>query len=151
MPASTALNFTGERFAPEVTGAIWYEHWHRYCVAQPLARGLSVLDAACGEGYGSYLLAQTAKEFGIVLLGVFASTAWNPTANGGVNGLLAGDPSFFLKQLAAGLFSSVWALIFTLGMLWIIDRITPVRVEDAHEELGLDEAIHGETAYVEVL
>ena len=73
---------------------------------------------------------------GIILLGVFASTAWNPTANGGVNGLLAGDPSFFLKQLAAGLFSSVWALIFTLGMLWIIDRITPVRVEDAHEELG---------------
>jgi ammonia channel protein AmtB len=34
-------------------------------------------------------------------------------------------------------------------MLWIIDRITPVRVEDAHEELGLDEAIHGETAYLE--
>ena len=31
--ASIALNFTGERFAPEVTGAIWYEHWHRYCVA----------------------------------------------------------------------------------------------------------------------
>ena len=88
---------------------------------------------------------------GIILLGVFASTEWNPAANGGVNGLLAGDSSFFLKQLAAGLFSSVWALIFTLGMLWIIDRITPVRVEDAHEELGLDEAIHGETAYVEGL
>ena len=35
-------------------------------------------------------------------------------------------------------------------MLWIIDRITVVRVEDEHEELGLDEAIHGETAYVEV-
>ena len=61
-PAPNALNFTGERFAPEVTGAIWYEHWHRYCVALPLARGLSVLDAACGEGYGSFLLSQTAKE-----------------------------------------------------------------------------------------
>jgi SAM-dependent methyltransferase len=59
---SPALNFTGERFAPEVRGAIWYEHWHRYCVAQPLANGLRVLDAACGEGYGSYLLAQTARE-----------------------------------------------------------------------------------------
>jgi Amt family ammonium transporter len=44
----------------------------------------------------------------------------------------------------------VWAFGFTLAMLWLIDRITPVRVEDAHEELGLDEAIHGETAYVEV-
>jgi Amt family ammonium transporter len=87
---------------------------------------------------------------GITLLGVFASTAWNPAANGGVNGLLAGDSSFFLKQLAAGLFSSLWAFLFTLGMLWIIDRITVVRVEDADEEAGLDASIHGETAYVEV-
>src|SRR4051812_34227853 len=61
-PAPNILNFTGERFAPEVSGAIWYEHWHRYCVAQPLTRGLRVLDAACGEGYGSFLLAQTAKK-----------------------------------------------------------------------------------------
>src|SRR5262249_41172258 len=61
-PAPNVLNFTGERFAPEVRGAIWYEHWHRYCIAQPLATGLSVLDAACGEGYGSFLLAQTARE-----------------------------------------------------------------------------------------
>jgi SAM-dependent methyltransferase len=61
-PASHALTFTGERFAPEVLGAIWYEHWHRYCLVQPLARGLAVLDAACGEGYGSFLLAATARE-----------------------------------------------------------------------------------------
>jgi Amt family ammonium transporter len=87
---------------------------------------------------------------GIVLLGVFASTAWNPAANGGVDGLLAGNSNFFLKQLGAALFSSLWAFAFTFGMLWLIDRITIVRVEDVHEELGLDEAIHGETAYVEV-
>jgi Amt family ammonium transporter len=66
-----------------------------------------------------------------------------------VNGLLAGNPSFFLKQLGAVLFSSAWAFVFTVAMLWIIDRITIVRVEDAHEELGLDEAIHGEIAYIE--
>src|SRR5476651_2273969 len=100
------------------------------------------LDVWGVHGVGGFL--------GIVLLGVFASTAWNPAANGGVNGLLAGDSSFFLKQLGAGLFSSVWAFGFTLAMLWLIDRITVVRVEESHEELGLDEAIHGETAYVEV-
>ncbi len=88
---------------------------------------------------------------GIILLGVFASTAWNPAGQRRRQRLASrGDSSFFLKQLAAGAFSSVWALVFTLGMLWIINRITPVRVEDVHEELGLDEAIHGETAYVEV-
>src|SRR5207237_197991 len=59
------------------------------------------LDVWGVHGVGGFL--------GIVLLGVFASTAWNPAANGGVDGLLAGDSSFFLKQLCAGLFSSVWA------------------------------------------
>lgn len=60
--ASNALTFTGERFAPELKGAIWHEHWHRYCVAAPLARGKRVLDAACGEGYGSFLLAGEARD-----------------------------------------------------------------------------------------
>jgi ammonium transporter, Amt family len=84
---------------------------------------------------------------GIILLGVFASLAYNPTA--GTDGLLAGNTTFFMKQLAAGLLSSVWAFFFTYAMLWIIDRITPVRVEEAHEGIGLDEALHGETAYLE--
>jgi len=60
--AATALTFTGERFTPEVRGAIWYEHWHRYAVVAPLAAGKRVLDAACGEGYGSFLLAQSAAH-----------------------------------------------------------------------------------------
>ncbi|TLY51508.1 MAG: class I SAM-dependent methyltransferase [Gammaproteobacteria bacterium] len=57
-----ALEFTGERFTPECLREIWYEHWHRYAFARELARGKRVLDAACGEGYGSALLAQTAHE-----------------------------------------------------------------------------------------
>jgi SAM-dependent methyltransferase len=60
--ASTALTFTGERFTPEVRGPIWYEHWHRYAFAAALVRGLRVLDAACGEGYGSFLLARAAAH-----------------------------------------------------------------------------------------
>lgn len=54
------MDFTGERFTPECVREIWYEHWHRYAFAQPLVRGKRVLDAACGEGYGSALLAKTA-------------------------------------------------------------------------------------------
>ena len=38
-----------------------------------------------------------------------------------------------------------------LGMLWLIDRITPVKVAEGAEEIGLDEALHGETAYIEAL
>ena len=52
------LPFTGERFTPECVREIWLEHWHRYAFALPLARGKRVLDAACGEGYGSALLAE---------------------------------------------------------------------------------------------
>jgi Amt family ammonium transporter len=83
---------------------------------------------------------------GIILLGVFASLAFNPA---GTDGLLAGNSSFFFKQLAAVVISSVWAFLFTYVMLWLIDKITPVRVEEAHEETGLDESLHGETAYLE--
>lgn len=59
---SEPLNFTGERFTPECVREIWYEHWHRYALARRFVAGKRVLDAACGEGYGSALLAQTAAH-----------------------------------------------------------------------------------------
>jgi SAM-dependent methyltransferase len=60
--ASPALTFTGERFTPEVRGSIWYEHWHRYAFVAANFLGLRMLDAACGEGYGSFLLARGASQ-----------------------------------------------------------------------------------------
>ncbi len=83
---------------------------------------------------------------GTVMLGVFASKAWNPA---GADGLLAGNTMFFFKQCAAVAGAAAWAFIFTYGMLWLINKITPVKVEDAHEEMGLDEALHGEPAYTD--
>lgn len=56
------MAFTGERFVPECTREIWYEHWHRYQFASAFAAGRRVLDAACGEGYGSALLARQAAS-----------------------------------------------------------------------------------------
>jgi Amt family ammonium transporter len=82
---------------------------------------------------------------GVILLGVFASTAFNPA---GTDGLAFGNGAFFVKQLVAIALSSVWAFTFTYGMLWLIDKITPVKVESAAEERGLDAALHGETAYL---
>jgi Amt family ammonium transporter len=82
---------------------------------------------------------------GIILLGVFATTAFN---SAGANGLLGGNPSFFGKQLAAIAISSIWAFVFTYAMLWLIDRVTPVKVDQTTEEGGLDAALHGETAYL---
>jgi ubiquinone/menaquinone biosynthesis C-methylase UbiE len=59
---SDNLDFTGERFTPECIREIRYEHFHRYALAAEWAAGLKVLDAACGEGYGSHLLAARAAD-----------------------------------------------------------------------------------------
>jgi len=54
---SDSLEFTGERFTPECEREIWYEHYHRYALAARWCVNKRTLDAACGEGYGSAMLA----------------------------------------------------------------------------------------------
>ncbi|HTT12241.1 MAG TPA: methyltransferase domain-containing protein [Burkholderiaceae bacterium] len=56
------LEFTGERYLPEVEGQIALEHLHRYFLAARLVKGKEVLDIASGEGYGSAILAESAKS-----------------------------------------------------------------------------------------
>ena len=56
---TTPLQATGERLMPELQHGevVHAEHLVRYLVAAELARDRRVLDAACGEGYGTALLA----------------------------------------------------------------------------------------------
>ncbi len=57
------LNLTGERYMPEMEpGIIHYEHLHRYKFAKEFVKDKAVLDLACGEGYGSFLLSSSAKK-----------------------------------------------------------------------------------------
>ena len=49
--------WTGERLETFVFNESTIEHLHRYALAADLAAGKKVLDIACGEGYGSHLLA----------------------------------------------------------------------------------------------
>jgi SAM-dependent methyltransferase len=56
------LTFTGERFLPGCSGEIAYEHWHRYAFARRFVAERRVLDAACGEGYGTMLLGTVAHS-----------------------------------------------------------------------------------------
>ena len=82
---------------------------------------------------------------GILMLGLFATKTFNPA---GADGLLSGNPGFFVAEAGAVVLAIVWAFTFTWGMLWLINKITPVRVDDVAEAAGLDESIHGEQAYV---
>jgi ammonium transporter, Amt family len=93
------------------------------------------LDVWGVHGVGGFL--------GILLLGVFAGTAINPS---GAQGLIHGSGTFFGKQLAAAVGCSLYAFVFTYAMLRVIDLVTPVRV-GAEAEEGLDASMHGEVAY----
>ena len=81
---------------------------------------------------------------GTILLGVFASKAINGQA-----GLVEGNAGFFMKETVSVLGAAAYAFIFTYGMLYLINYITPVRVNEDEEKVGLDAAIHGEKAYDE--
>lgn len=80
---------------------------------------------------------------GVVLLGIFASVSVN---SAGANGLLYGGVAFFFRETLAVAAAGVYAFVFTYAMLWLINKITPVRISEADEN-GLDEALHGEQAY----
>jgi O-antigen biosynthesis protein len=57
------LEWTGERFLPWIRGSTTaYEHLHRYAYAATLVKNKHVLDLACGEGYGSNILAVNATS-----------------------------------------------------------------------------------------
>jgi 2-polyprenyl-3-methyl-5-hydroxy-6-metoxy-1,4-benzoquinol methylase len=56
----TASDWSGERLETYITNEIMVEHIHRYAIACELVQNKKVLDIACGEGYGSYLMANDA-------------------------------------------------------------------------------------------
>ena len=56
------LPWTGERLVPSLSGDIVLEHLHRYALALEIVSGKDVLDIACGEGYGAYMLASRAQQ-----------------------------------------------------------------------------------------
>ncbi len=82
---------------------------------------------------------------GIILLGVFATKAVNPA---GADGLLLGGTAFFFKQTIAVTIAGIYAFVFTYVCLSVINVFTKVKVEEHEEEKGLDESLHGETAYL---
>lgn len=56
------MEFTGERFVPTEQGRIRLEHYHRYVSVMEFVADKDVLDVACGEGYGTSLMATAARS-----------------------------------------------------------------------------------------
>jgi SAM-dependent methyltransferase/glycosyltransferase involved in cell wall biosynthesis len=63
LPVDTdGIQQTSERFHVGQRGEIEFEHYHRYLFASQFCNGRDVLDVACGEGYGGFLLSQVARS-----------------------------------------------------------------------------------------
>jgi Amt family ammonium transporter len=82
---------------------------------------------------------------GTILLGVFASKAWNA---GGADGLLAGNAAFLGKQLLAVAVTIAFSVAGTLVILKVVDATVGLRVTADEEREGLDLNLHGEEGYL---
>ncbi|HTG66080.1 MAG TPA: ammonium transporter [Flavobacterium sp.] len=80
---------------------------------------------------------------GMLLTGVFASKSVNSIV-GDNEGLIFGDATLFLTQLKALIIVSIFAFTLSYLLFFIVNKITPLRVSEDKEELGLDISQHGE-------
>lgn len=94
------------------------------------------LDVWAAHGVGGTL--------GIILLGVFATYAVNPT---GGQGLITGHFHFFAWQVLTAVVIAAYAFVATFLILKLINVFGPIRVPDSEQIKGLDASEFGESAY----
>jgi Amt family ammonium transporter len=80
--------------------------------------------------------------WGALATGIFAVAAI-----GGFSGLLEGNPQQLVNQVIAVVATVAFAGAGTFVIIKVIDAVLGLRVQPEHEEMGLDLAVHGETAY----
>ncbi len=80
---------------------------------------------------------------GMLLTGVFASNSVNSIV-GDNQGLIYGDTTLFLIQLKTLVLVSIFAFTISYTLFFLVNKITPLRVSEDKEELGLDISQHGE-------
>lgn len=93
------------------------------------------LDAFGVHGIGGIL--------GVILTGVFAS----PLIQNQYSGAIYGNFDQLKIQLIATVSVILFSAIGTYLLFKMTDKIFGVRADDKHEAIGLDESVHGETAY----
>jgi len=101
------------------------------------------LDVFGVHGVGGFL--------GTALLGVLGTAAvtfpgHDPSTL--ASGLIDGHADFFFKQLVSDVGVAAYGFLFTLLMLWVINKITRVHVSEKEEVEGLDLIEIGEVAYL---
>jgi len=82
---------------------------------------------------------------GILFIGFFAQASWSGLAS--ADGLLFGHPGQLGWQAAAVATGPAFAFVGTLVLLRLIGLVSPLRVTERDEKLGMDVTQHGEEAY----
>lgn len=83
--------------------------------------------------------------WGGIATGLFAQSSINPVAQW--NGLVFGDYRLFLAQVISIVVTIALAIVGTFICAGIVKLITPLRVSEDDENIGLSDSEHGETAY----
>jgi Amt family ammonium transporter len=83
--------------------------------------------------------------FGGLMTGVFGLKSVNSALRW--NGLIGGSVHLFAAQVIAILVTIAVAVVGTLICIGIVKLITPLRVSDKEEAVGLDRSEHNEKAY----
>lgn len=78
---------------------------------------------------------------GMLLTGIFATKTVN---SAGVDGLLYGNPAFFLTQLKGVVITVVFSFVMSFVVFKLINLVQPIRVTSEEEEEGLDASQHNE-------
>ncbi|MNX55123.1 Ammonia channel precursor [compost metagenome] len=78
---------------------------------------------------------------GMLLTGVFATKTVN---SAGVDGLLYGNPAFFLTQLKGVVIVVIFSFVMSFVIFKLINLVQPIRVTSEEEEEGLDASQHNE-------
>jgi ammonium transporter, Amt family len=85
----------------------------------------------------------TGGATGAILTGVFADAAWS----GGPSGLIDGNPTQILTQLASVIIVMLYSGTATFAILKLLALVMPLRISGRVEGVGMDVTEHGEEAY----
>jgi Amt family ammonium transporter len=79
---------------------------------------------------------------GMLLTGVFAHQSINSAVES--NGLFFGETSLFVAHVIGLIGATIFTLVMAFVLLKLTDTVTPLRVTEEEEEIGLDLSQHGE-------
>jgi Amt family ammonium transporter len=98
-------------------------------------------------GYDDTLDAFGVHGIGGIIGALFTGLLATPAIQAAYSGAFYGNPHQFLIQLLAVSSTIVYSGVVTFILFNIVDKLVGLRATDKEEAIGMDEAMHGETAY----